>query len=102
MTSMELETYRISIVQLVDTTGQGVFMFRVEVATSCGLEDIPRRLSYRLDATDDRGRKLYVSPWLDLRVVLGEVEYISEGLRACGKPFVVSSVIEARVIDQLL
>jgi hypothetical protein len=99
---MDLDSHRISVAQLVDTTGQGVFRFRVEVATSCGLDGVPMRLSYTCDGVDDGGRELYVSPWLDLSVVLREVEYISEGLKACGKSFVVSSVVESRVVDQLM
>jgi hypothetical protein len=99
---MEMDTHRISIAQLVDVTGQGVFRFRVEVATSCGLDGVPRNLSYSLDGLDEVGRELYVSAWLDLGVVLKEVERISEGLKACGKFFVVSSVVEARVVDQVV
>ena len=97
-----LESRCISVVQLVDTTGQGVFRFRVEVATSCGLDGFPGELSYERCGVDDEGRELYASPWLDLRVVLREVECISKGLRACGKSFAVSSCVEARVVDQLL
>jgi len=101
LVDLVLDSHCISVVQLVDTTGQGVFRFRVEVATSCGLEDVPKKLSYSRCGVDDRGRELYVTPWLDFDAVLKEVEYISEGLKACGKSFVVSNVVEARVIDQL-
>jgi hypothetical protein len=97
-----LESHRISVAQLVDTTGQGVFEFRVEVATVSDLESIPRKLSYALCGVDEDGRQLYVSPWLDLSVVLKEVEYMSKELRACGQVFVVASDVKARVVDQLL
>jgi hypothetical protein len=99
---MGMDPHRISIAQLVDTTGQGVFRFRVEVATSCGLDGFPRKLSYERCEVDDEGRELYVSPWLDLRVVLEEVGYISKELRSCGQAFVVSDDVKARVVDQLL
>ncbi len=99
---MELDAHRISIAQLVDVTGQGVFEFRVEVATLSGLESIPGKLSYARCGVDDEGWELYVSSWLDLRTVLGEVELVSEGLKARGKTCVVASDVRSRVIDQLL
>lgn len=96
-----MDTHRISIVQLVDTTGQGLFEFRVEVATLAGLESIPRNFNYAQCGVDGEGRELYVSPWLDLTTVLKEVEYISKELKSCGRTFMVTSNMRSRVIDQL-
>jgi hypothetical protein len=99
---IQLGTHHISIVQLVDTTGQGVFEFRVEIATPDDLESIPRNFNYTQCGLDDEGREVYVSPWLDLTTVLKEVEFISRKLKLCGQTFIIASNMRSRVIDQLL
>jgi hypothetical protein len=96
-----LDAHCISIAQLVDTTGQGLFEFRVEVATPAGLEGIPRNFKYTQCEEDEEGREIYVSPWLDLATVLREVECISKELKSCGRTFTVTSNVRSRVIDQL-
>jgi hypothetical protein len=87
---------------LVDTTGQGVFRFRVEVANCCGLEDLLRSLSYVVCREDEKGRELFVSSWADLSTVLEEVKDLSEVLRARGEACVVATVVKRRVVDQLM
>ncbi|WXG45226.1 MAG: hypothetical protein WED05_00610 [Candidatus Atabeyarchaeum deiterrae] len=92
----------ISVTQLVDVTGQGVFQFRVEVATpSSDFKDIPFSHEYMLFGVDGDGRKLYASAWLDLESVLKEVERISTELKSRGKTVLVSSRVRSRVVDTL-
>jgi hypothetical protein len=102
LAGMDLDSHVISVAQLVDTTGQGIFRFRVEVATLPGLKSIPGKLAYARCGVDNEGRELYVSSWFDLRTVLREVEHLSEGLKARGKTYVVTSNVKSRVADQLL
>jgi hypothetical protein len=91
----------ISIAQLLDTTGEGIAEFRIEIAVSGVFEDIGSSYVYSQCGVDDEGRELYVSPWLGLKNVLEEVKWISSELELRGKDFIVSSEIIGRVVETL-
>jgi len=97
----ELYTHYISIAQLLDTTGEGIAEFRVEIAVSGAFEDISSSYGYYQWGVDEEGRELYVSPWLNLKSVLEEVKRMSSELKLHGRNFVVSSNMRSRVIDTL-
>lgn len=94
-------THYISIAQLLDTTGEGIAEFRIEIAVSGTLEDISSSYEYSQCGVDEEGRELYVSPWLNLKSVLEEVKRISGELKLHGRDFAVSSDMRSRVVDTL-
>nr|MDO8100494.1 hypothetical protein [Candidatus Njordarchaeota archaeon] len=94
-------THHISIAQLFDSTGEGIAEFRIEIAVSEALEDIGSSYEYCQCGVDEEGRELYVSPWLNLKSVMEEVERISSELKLQGRDFAVSSVVRSRVVDTL-
>jgi hypothetical protein len=94
-------THYISIAQLLDTTGEGIAEFRIEIAVSGTFEDISSSYEYCRCGVDDEGRELYVSPWLNLKSVLEEIKWLSSELRLHGRDFIVSSNIRGRVVETL-
>jgi hypothetical protein len=94
-------THCISIAQLLDTTGEGIAEFRIEIAVSGAFEDIGSSYLYSQCGVDDEGRELYVSPWLNLKNVLEETKRISSELKLRGKDFTVSSEVIGRVVETL-
>jgi hypothetical protein len=94
-------THYISIAQQLDTTGEGIAEFRIEIAVSGAFEDISSSYVYSQCGVDEEGRELYVSPWLNLKSVLEEVNRISSELKSQGKDFAVSRDMRSRVVDAL-
>jgi hypothetical protein len=94
-------THYISIAQLLDTTGEGIAEFRIEIAVTGMLENVGSSCGYSRCGFDDEGRELYVSPWFSLRSALDEVKRVSSELRLHGRDFMVSSSVRSRVVDIL-
>lgn len=94
-------THYISLAQLLDTTGEGIAEFRIEIAVTGTLGDFGSSYDYSNCGVDEEGRELYVSPWLDLKCVLDEVKRISSKLKQQGNDFAVSSSMRSRVVDIL-
>jgi hypothetical protein len=94
-------THYISLAQLLDTTGEGIAEFRIEIAIAGMLEDVGSSHVYSRCGFDDEGRELYVSPWLSLRSALEEIKRVSSELKLHGRDFTVSSSMRSRVVDTL-
>jgi hypothetical protein len=96
-----MSMYFVSIAQLLDATGEGIAEFRVEISVTGVLEDLGTSYSYSQCGFDEEGRKLYVSPWLNLKNALQEVERISCELKLHERAFTISSSMRSRVVDIL-